>query len=50
MRNLKEQLRDEIKSATTDRRRLLGFFDKERETRLRREREKFEALRDPLKR
>jgi hypothetical protein len=50
MRNLKEQLRDEIKSATSDRRRLLGFMDNDREARLRRERDKFEALRDPLKR
>ncbi|GLH08305.1 Uncharacterized protein GBIM_13564, partial [Gryllus bimaculatus] len=46
-----EQLRDEIKSAVSDRRRLLGQ-DKEREARLRRDRERdaFEALRDPLKR
>jgi hypothetical protein len=50
MRNLKEQLRDEIKSATSDRRHLFGFMDRDREARLHRERDKFEALRDPLKR
>ncbi|XP_068082055.1 uncharacterized protein [Anabrus simplex] len=52
LRNLKEQLRDEIKSAVTDRRRLLGQQDKEREARLRRERDReaYESLRDPLKR
>nr|CAD7196352.1 unnamed protein product [Timema douglasi] len=50
MRSLKEQLRDEIKTSNADRRRLLSITDKEREARLRREREKFETLRDPLKR
>jgi len=50
MRNLKEQLRDEIKSATSDRRRLMGFVDKDCEARLRRDRDKYEALRDPVKR
>lgn len=50
MRNLKEQLRDEIKSATSDHRRLLGFVDKDCEARLRRDRDKYETLRDPVKR
>ncbi|KAK3913658.1 Rab-3-interacting molecule unc-10 [Frankliniella fusca] len=46
MQSLKEQLKEEMRA---DRRRLLSL-DKERELRFRREREKFEALRDPLKR
>lgn len=50
MHNLKEQLRDEIRSTTSDRRRLPGLMDRDRETRLRREKDKFEALRDPLRR
>jgi hypothetical protein len=50
MHNLKEQLRDEIRATTSDRRHLPSFMDKDREARLRRERDKFEALRDPLKR
>jgi hypothetical protein len=50
MHNLREQLRDEIRSTTSDRRRLPGLMDRDRETRLRREKDKFEALRDPLRR
>lgn len=46
MQSLKDQLKEEMRA---DRRRLLSL-DKERELRFRREREKFEALRDPLKR
>lgn len=46
MQSLKEQLKEEMRA---DRRRMMSL-DKERELRFRREREKFEALRDPLKR
>jgi hypothetical protein len=46
LQSLKDQLRDEIKSATADRRRYLS----EKESRLRWEREKFVSSMDPMKR
>lgn len=46
LQSLKDQLKDDMRA---ERRRMLSL-DKERELRFRREREKFEALRDPLKR
>jgi hypothetical protein len=46
LQSLKDQLRDEIKSATADRRRYLS----EKEARLRWEREKFVSSMDPMKR
>ncbi|XP_063219810.1 uncharacterized protein LOC134529539 [Bacillus rossius redtenbacheri] len=49
MRTLKEQLRDEIKSSASDQRHFASISEKEREAQIRREREKFESLRDPLK-
>lgn len=48
LQSLKDQLREEIKSATSDRRRLMSLTDKD--ARLRWEREKFVASMDPMKR